>query len=196
MNGRQTQHADHKYIEALLQNNRTLIEEIYQQSAKTVLNYVLKNNGDQQDARDLLQDALMAIYEQAKRETFSLNCPFDAYLYYVCRNMWLNRLKKRKRKGVTEMSILPSEDNSDVLTLAEETTKENRKQILFRAMFEKLGESCRNILSRNWKGKNLKEIATELSISYGYARKKKAECVLRLTKLVQEHPEYKGLIKA
>jgi len=123
-----------------------------------------------------------------------LTCPFDAYLYLICKNKWLNQLRKKKNIRVTndDVELYKDEDNS--LTLAEETIVASSRKQLFEQMFEQLGDSCKNILRLNWKGASLDEVAKQLGLSYGYTRKKKAECVARLTKLVQEHSLYKKLL--
>ncbi len=186
------QHEDYKYIAGLCKNDPVLIGEIYQKFSKKIITLVKKNSGTEKDAQDIFQEALIDIYEQGKKKDFKLTCPFDAYLYFICRNKWLNQLRKKKHAGVTirELEEYGENDGQDQ---AEETVIANNRKKLFTAMFDKLGESCKNILRRNWKGMALNDIAEELNISYGYARKKKVECIARLTKLIKSNPEYRSL---
>lgn len=187
------QHPDYKYVLALIQNEHEMIQEIYRLFFPKIKRLITRNSGSHEDAKDIFQEALLAVYDQAKRSDFRISCPFDAYLYSVCRNLWLSQLRKRKKQGVTVKDTEQSVETKDALILAEETTTNQSKRKLFIEMFDKLGESCQAILSRNWKGLSIKLISEELGISYGYARKKKSECVARLTQLVQKHPEYHRL---
>jgi len=188
------QHPDCKYIKALIDNDLVLIEEIYQKYSNKILVFVKKNSGSAKDAEDVFQEALIDIYEQGKKEDFQLTCPFDAYLYVICRNKWRDQLRKKKKIGVTIDDVEQCNDKDFSLILAEETIIENNRRQLFEQMFEKLGDSCKKVLRLNWKGIPLKEVAEQLDLSYGYTRKKKIECIARLTKLVQEHPLYKKLL--
>src|SRR5690349_8201913 len=95
------QHPDHKYIVALLNNDRVLINEIYERSAQKIIRMVLQNNGMESDAEDIFQDALMSIFKKAKTDQFTLTCPLDAFLFLICKNKWINELAKRKRRPVT-----------------------------------------------------------------------------------------------
>src|SRR6476620_11803831 len=94
-------HPDQKYIDALLTNDAALLEELYQKYAGKIKWMVLQNNGTEAEAADIFQDALLSIYHKAKTTTFILTCPFDAFLYLICRNKWLTELNKKNISRVT-----------------------------------------------------------------------------------------------
>src|SRR6476659_1570604 len=98
-------HPDQRYIDALLSNNTSLHEELYKKFSAKIKWMVLQNSGTGADAGDIFQDALMSIYSRAKGGNFILTCPFDAFIYAVCRNKWLKELNKRQRKRVTFKDI-------------------------------------------------------------------------------------------
>src|SRR5690606_40520873 len=60
--------------------------------------YVCKNSGDETAARDIIQETLITIYDQAKTKGLKLTCPFDAYFFLICKRKWLNTLKKSGSK--------------------------------------------------------------------------------------------------
>ena len=188
-----TAHPDHKFIEALRQNDSVLIEEIYSRYAVLIKQLVIKNSGTETDAADLFQDVLIELHRKATQQQFVLTCPFDAFLYLVCRNRWINQLHKRKGHTVTiegDEGFNLNEDvfeNYEVLLL-----KEKRKDLLEEKLAE-LGEGCRNLLSLAWSGKPLQEVAAVLNFSYAYVRKKKTECMSKLISLVKEAPGFSAL---
>ena len=92
-------HADQRYIQALLTNDHAVLKEIYKKFSGKVVSYVNRNNGDQEDARDVIQETLVTIYQQARDKKLVLTCPFDAYFFLLCKRRWLNKLKAKK--GVT-----------------------------------------------------------------------------------------------
>ena len=49
------------------------------------------------------------------------------------------------------------------------------------------------MLKLSWAGNGMDKVAELLNVSYGYARKKKSECMKRLTTLIKESSEYKQI---
>jgi RNA polymerase sigma factor (sigma-70 family) len=185
-------HADQKYIEALLNNDSIVLNEIYKKFAPKVVGYIKRQSGDESKAQDIIQDTLITIYEQAKTEDLKLTCPFDAYFFLLCKRKWLNQLKKR---SITEVTI--EEENTSInteqLRQVDETEMFEAKNELFTQMFDQLGKACQELLKSTFITKSLEEVAVKLGQSYGYVRKKKSLCIGQLTKLVQNAPKYKDL---
>ncbi len=185
-------HLDQKYIVALLKNDSLLLNEIYQKFVPKVVNYIKKNSGDEARAHDVVQDVLMTIYDQAKTKDLKLTCPFDSYFFLLCKRKWLNELKKTSNKGVTinEEIVSVSEDEQ---AQADATFVFSEKQQLFDAMFERLGDKCKELLKHSFTLKSMEEVAKKLEVSYAYARKKKSLCIGKLTQLVQTSEAYQLL---
>jgi len=184
-------HDDQKYIDGLLKNNSFVIQAIYDKFAPKVTNYVKLNSGNVDQAKDVIQDTLVTIYNQAKEKGLQLTCPFDAYFFLLCKRKWLNTLKKNN-KEVTINEVVLSEDD-DTRELALETALFTEKQELFNEMFQKLGTACKDLIKATFKIKSMEEVAASLGITYAYARKKKSLCIGKLTKLVQESPKFNQL---
>lgn len=187
-------HTDQKYIEALITNNQALLEELYGKYAGKIKWMVLQNNGNEDDAADIFQEGLLAIYHKAKHGDFQLTCPFEAFIYMICKKKWLNVLNKKKSQGKVTLTdddrSIPGEDS---FLLAEETLlHEQRHQLLIEKLGE-LGVSCRELLRLSWSGKSMEEVAICLDFTYGYARKKKSECMAKLVALVQKSIQYRTL---
>ncbi len=186
-------HPDHRYIIALRENNHRLVEEIYRRYAERIERFICLNSGTPDDARDVFQEALLIITRQARGEGFVLTCPFDAYLYLVCRGKWLNELKRRKRSAVTIRETEQFIDKADAGVLAEATLEQEERNRLFRHFFEKLPESCRILLRLSWSGISMQEVAAQLGYTYAYARKRKSECIAHLVAWIQASSSYKAL---
>lgn len=182
-------HEDQKYIDGLLQNNAFIIEAIYDKFAPKVINYIKQNNGDSDQAQDIIQEVIITIYNQANLKQLELTCPFDAYFFLLCKRKWLNELKKTSNKEVTikEEVLYKSDDAQD---LAFETDVFGEKQALFTEMFNKLGTACKDLLTATFKIKSMEEVAESLGVTYAYARKKKSLCIGKLTELVQTSPKF------
>ncbi|MDX1272205.1 RNA polymerase sigma factor [Bizionia paragorgiae] len=185
-------HEDQKYINGLLQNNSFIIQAIYDKFVPKVINYIKQNSGSAPQAKDIIQEVLITIYNQAQQKGLQLTCPFEAYFFLLCKRKWLNELKKNSNKEVTINEEVLSKDD-DAFTLASETTVFGEQQELFNTMFQKLGDACKELLKATFKIKSMEEVAKSLNITYAYARKKKSLCIGKLTKLVQESPKFKQI---
>lgn len=190
--GEKTKFGQH-YIDALRDNNPKLIKEVYKDFSGKIVSMILKNNGTEDDARDIIQEALITIYWQAKTKALILTCPFEAYLYLICKRKWINELNKRSRSGVTFKDLEGFEYIEAAQKLYEETEIEQKRDTLFRRHFRRLGKRCQEILQWSWSGLNMKEVATKLSMGHNAARQKKFKCIKLLMKWIHADPEFSDL---
>jgi RNA polymerase sigma factor (sigma-70 family) len=113
-------HPDTIYIQALAQHDRVRIKEIYSRFQPKVTRYILNNKGTNDDAADIFQKALIAIYEKTLRgSTDFLNVPFEAYLLQVARFQWLKKL----RDTPTSVDIFENSDADTVINDDEAVSK-------------------------------------------------------------------------
>jgi RNA polymerase sigma factor (sigma-70 family) len=179
-------HIDQRYIEGLLQNDSRIVRQIYEQFADKIKAYIINNSGTGQDAADIFQEALTAIYQQAKHKQLQLTCPFEPFLLLVCKRKWLNELKKRSGDPVTNH---PADvyDNigEDVFAMSEQIAQQEGQTRLFMHAFRQLGEKCRQIIQRSLQDEHQEKIAESLGVTYGYLRKKKSECMATLLKIIR-----------
>jgi len=179
-------HTDHKYIEALLRNDQKVVKEIYVKFAGRIKRYIINNSGSDDDASDILQEALIDIYQQAKYKSFMLTCPFEPFLLMVCKRKWLNELKKRSVLPVTNKEEDLLTIGEDVFAQAELLEQQDEEARLFVRMFEKLGDRCKEIIQQSLTGESQEKVAEMLGVTYGYLRKKKSECMAALIKLIKQ----------
>jgi RNA polymerase sigma factor (sigma-70 family) len=185
-------HSDQKYIEALQKNDSRVLSELYSKFTPKIVAYIKKNSGNADDAQDIIQETLVTIFHQANEKKITLTCPFDAYFFLLCKRKWLNELKKRGSKKVTiveEITSITEVQEQQV----EETQVFEQKHQLFELKFKELGQKCQEILKTALKIKSMEKVAEILGVSYGYARKKKSQCMGQLTKLVKSSKEFQQL---
>ncbi|MCD0488150.1 sigma-70 family RNA polymerase sigma factor [Pedobacter sp. MC2016-14] len=178
-------HPDQRYLTALLNNDTVVINEIYKLCSRQVQSYICFNNGTAADAADIFQESLIDIYHQAKNKDLQLSCPFNAFLFMVCKRKWMNELKKRSLIPVTNMEEDVFTVGDDAFALAEDLEKQKEQSELFYTAFEKLGQRCKEVIRWSMQGEAQEKIAEQMGVTYGYLRKKKSECMASLIKLVQ-----------
>ncbi|HEV9037056.1 MAG TPA: sigma-70 family RNA polymerase sigma factor [Puia sp.] len=178
-------HPDQRYIEGLLYNDGSTVDEIYRKYAGAIRKFIIKNGGSGDDAADIFQEALIDLYNQARHKDLQLTCPFEAFLVLVCKRKWYNLQKKRGLHRVTNSTDEVSQIGEDPFARAEQLALEESRARLFLEQFARLGERCREILKLSLTGEAQEKIAERLSVTYGYLRKKKSECMATLLSYIQ-----------
>ncbi|GGC44902.1 hypothetical protein GCM10011386_41460 [Parapedobacter defluvii] len=181
-------HPDQRFINYLRNNDSQGIAEIYRLYANKIVRMISHNNGNDADAADILQEALIDIYRLSADGKFVLTCPFEAFLVTVCKRKWLNVLKKKTRNPVTksldEGFTFERNDETEANVHADQLERENAvMQVL-----ETMGSTCRDIIKACMGKEHQEKVAEQLGLTYGYLRKKKSECMAQLGKLVNAHP--------
>ncbi len=143
-------HTDHRYIDALRSNDEPAIREIYKQHSGNILRWVVSRGGSADDARDIFQEALIAVFEKAQNADFVLTCPLGALLHVICSRKWVDRLRQKgKEAGVRNEEELRymAEVADDALSIAEEALAEQTRQEKLKKAFEQISDLCRRLLS-------------------------------------------------
>ena len=163
-------------------NDKDAIESVYKDNFSLIQHFVLYNNGNEDDARDIFQEAMIVLFEKSKSPDFVLTCQIKTYLYSVCRRLWLKKLQQNRRiESQVENfdQIVPVEDD------LEEHEKLNKQYLIMRTAMGKIGEPCKSLIEAFYvHHKNMHEIAE----FFGYtnadnAKNQKYKCLVRLKKL-------------
>ena len=169
-------------LKGLALNDSKAIETIYKDNFSMVQAFILHNNGSYDDARDIFQEAMIALYEKAQSESFVLTCQIKTYVYSICRRLWLKRLQQLGRYSNQVDSLEETIPVEEDLEIHEKRNAEFA--IMDRAMYS-LGEPCKSLLE----GYYLKKMGMqELAAEFGYtnadnAKNQKYKCLMRLKKL-------------
>lgn len=177
------------FIEGILHSDERVIAKIYAEYFPHVLNYVLKNSGNREDAEDLFQTALLQIAARIKvRKLQTINSPFGAYLFGACKNLWRRELKKKKKVVTIQEKVeLVSEahDMADALL-------EQEKWDLFEEKLQLLSDTCRKLMKYFFRKVPYREIIGVFSYSSEeVARQRVFKCKKRLMELIRKDSRYK-----
>lgn len=175
---------DKHLLEGILKADSTSVKKVYDLALPSVITFIKENSGSESDARDIFQEAIMALFRRLEKGNFELTCLLKSYLRIMCRNLWMTHL--RDKKTVSELSANESEiEIDDSIQLQIENSERNR---LFLKHFDQLEGGCRKILAMFFEKTPLKEIAEKLDTSLGYIKKRKFVCKERLVEAVQNDP--------
>ncbi len=181
---------DQNLLEGIRNADPQQIKMVYDQALPSVIAWVLENNGSVADARDIFQEALIALFRKLEQGDFTLTCTLKSYLRILCRNLWLTRLRDRKKMIATPLNAIEEVHLDQEM---EKRLEESEREQLFFAHFDLLGDKCREILQWFFDRVPLSQIAERLNTSEAYIKKKKFLCKEKLVKSIQNDPSFKEL---
>lgn len=174
--------ADSEIVIGILNDSKETLNRLYISYFPMVLQLVLKNNGDEDDAKDVFQESVIVLYNKVKAGNFELNSKLKTFLYSVCRRLWLKRLNEQSK------TIRNIQDFSEIIAVEDDLEKHEEKDRQFAIMESaliQLGEPCKTIIEDYYiQNRSMQEICEK----FGYtnadnAKTQKYKCLQRLKKL-------------
>lgn len=166
---------------------------IYRSNKEKVCSYILGNNGNREEAKDIFQEAVIAFYENVRDGKFKGESAIGTYLYSIAKFKWLNQIKKNQiRTGHHEKAPREEFSESPLATILED---EKKKRVL--DVLEHLGSACQKLLVESiYHNASMKEIVA----SGGYSseqivRNKKYKCLQKLKELINAKPALVQVLK-
>ncbi|MEL6863689.1 MAG: sigma-70 family RNA polymerase sigma factor [Bacteroidota bacterium] len=187
-----------KEIIRLLQSDRREEQNkamlyLYERMYPIVVKYVQKNSGTEKDVDDIFQDGLVAVFKKVRTKSLWEDSNIEAYLYSICRNLWLKKLQKRKREvELTDVhETVPLDQDQEAIVLSQE-----RRQLMDEIL-KSLGQDCYRLLAYvYYDRRRLREIAELMGFaSEQVAKNKKSKCMKKLRTLMKDNPHFKELLK-
>lgn len=174
-------------LEGISMSNNDVLNYIYKTFFPSICNFIENNNGSEEDARDLFQEAIIVIYRKMKKEPLVLTCNFKTYIYSICRLLWLKQLEKRKNSNeINSEGII--ENRLDEVSPTYDRTEKYR---LYQKHFQQLGPDCKKILQMALDKVSLKEIAEIMGFkSEKYAKKRRYQCKQMLIESIKNDNEF------
>jgi RNA polymerase sigma factor (sigma-70 family) len=168
---------------AIKANDEGALKSLYESNYHTVEKYVLKNNGCVDQAKDIYQEAFIAVWRNIQLGKFypeSENA-LAAYLCQIARNKWMDHLRSvhyKKNRPINDLEHkLPEEDRDEEDNGFIDDVKKH---------FEKLSENCKEVLTRfYYKKQSMKEIAKRFGWTDATARNNKYRCLQRLREIMK-----------
>ena len=137
--------ADQELLDGLLAGDPRKVKMFYDKFLPDIIRYVRSNNGSEADARDLFQEALIAVFRKLENNDLELTVALRTYIQVICRNLWLRNLRKNKRISLQDPADMV-EQASTAETLGLDLERMERDRTYFR-YFDQLGEKCKKVLS-------------------------------------------------
>ena len=159
---------------------------LYQQHRDPIFRLVQRNSGTPEDALDLFQEGIVVLWTNISQGRFELRdeAKIATYLYTLCRNKWMSKL--RKKKIILPLDTQPQVEIADD---AEELQAHHDRIRRIERQLEQLGESCQKLLTLFYYQKaSLREIAERMGLTEKTAKNTKYRCMLQLRTLATAKP--------
>ena len=154
----------------LVNGNSTYLEDqriltsVYDEVFPSVETYILKNNGNKHDAEDIFQEALLIFMKKIRTNRFELTSSLKTFLFSICKNLWLKKLRDAKPSTYKLPNYLSTEINIDDITPPPSNEEKLKSwfssmsfkcQLILKALFIK-EESAETLMYKmGWKNKQI-----------------------------------------
>ncbi len=172
--------SDEAIIVEIRKGNQEALVFLYEDNYTTVRNYILKNNGNPDDVEDVLQEAVIVVWQNVQKTDFTLSARFSTYIYSIVRNLWLKNINKNKR-----MDALDEVHTSTIASEIKNGEKIDMK--LVRSYVDKLNDTCRTLLQLFYfDGLDMTKIAEKMQFANAdTAKSKKYQCFKKLEEMIK-----------
>lgn len=176
--------SDNEIVRRIKANDRTILGELYVTNERQISGYIKNHGGDKADIQDLLQEAIIVLWQNINAGRFELSAKVGTYLFAIAKNKWMAEIRRRKRLDHNIGHLENKSDNSDIL---EEIIDDEQKSLIANAL-KKLEPPCKELLLLYYfEERNMKEIAKILNFANSnVAKAKKYQCKKALEKLVMQ----------
>ncbi|MCL3780472.1 sigma-70 family RNA polymerase sigma factor [Prolixibacteraceae bacterium JC049] len=183
-------------LNGILKNDNLVLQYVYKKYFYKINFYIRKNSGNDDDAHDIFQEAIIIVYRRLKENRLEITgASFETYLFAVCKMLWLKQLDIRKNEKVDyyeDQGFIEDVDAEDL----QEVVEKHERYRLYQKHFKNLGKDCQKILQLYFDKVPLKQVAQIMGYkSEMYAKKRKYKCKEYLVKSIKQDLDYKSRIE-
>jgi RNA polymerase sigma factor (sigma-70 family) len=174
---------DARILDGIRTGDETALVKLYRTNRKSITAFLLRNNGTADDAEDMLQEALVILWERVRAGRHEYGARLSTFLFATVRNLWLRRLARKRRESP---ATHPPEDHPDeTLSPLDQIIDDERTEAV-RSALDALGEPCRTLLLLfYWEELSMEDIARRLGFANAdTAKSKKYQCKKSLKDLL------------
>jgi RNA polymerase sigma factor (sigma-70 family) len=167
---------DSEILERIKKGDESALDYLYKKNFKMMTKMVMNNNGNEDEAKDIYQEALIVFWQKAISGNLVLSSKISTFIYSICQNLWRKELERKSKLSHEEKD-------------AEEVFDVDRKERIeiINNCINQLGETCRKILTYYYfDNLSMHDIAEKLGFANAdTAKTKKYKCKKELDELIK-----------
>ncbi len=187
--------SDDEILEGLKKRDNRTLQYIYSNHYDIVRQLIINNNGSDDDAEDVFQEALIIIFKRLKDEgQLELTSAFGTYIYSIARLIWLKKLRELRKMDVTELN----REMEEYIEFEEPPPVQDKdlRMAIYQRNLLLIPDDCQQILKLTAQNVKSKDIADKLGFrSESYVRKRRHFCKEFLINKIKEDEEYRGMME-
>ncbi len=164
-------------IKGIKGNDEKVLKWLYQTQYPKLERYVLRNNGNEDQAKDIFQEAFLSLWRRIKEKGFEPKngTGISGYLFQIGKNKWLDHLRSFHYQNTSTLSSTFDREEIPQENPLEEYSKQVADE------FQLLGKNCRELLTRFYfQNEKLEQIASFFQWTEATARNNKYRCLQKL----------------
>jgi len=175
---------DARILNMIREGDERALVLLYEANRKMISSFIARNNGTHDDYEDMIQEALVVLWERVRAGKFEYSSKLSTFLFGTVKNIWLRRLAKAKREIPTD---LQTENHANPDASALDALIENEETLAVREALEKIEERCKKLLLLYyWEERSMEEIARTMGFANAETVKsKKYQCKKSLEKFIK-----------
>jgi RNA polymerase sigma factor (sigma-70 family) len=155
--------SDRQTYLGLKSKDNQAFEILYKFYYPSVKNFIMKNNGSVDDAKDIFQETIIVLLEKVPKDDFNLTSSLKTYIFAISSNLWLKRLRDSNKIVKTDLGIYEK-----YLSDYEEAEVNNNINNRLAKIYRKITGKCRTLLHAIfYDEKNIETVTKE----FGYTNK-------------------------
>ncbi len=172
-----------------------VVGSLYRDVLPNIRKYIYSNNGTNDDAFDIFQDALIVFYKLVMSGQFNdEKYKIHGFIYTICKNLWINQTKKNVSEQKWQKFKLKDEAFEEPIL---NVIISDEKSKALQDLFQSLGDKCVEILNLSiYQKLSMRKIAAKLGlVSEDAVKVKSHRCRKMLSEKVKSNPELLELLK-
>ncbi len=167
---------DTEVIAKISNGDEKALDYLYKKHYRMMVKLVISNNGTEEEAKDIYQEALIVFWQKVIGGNLVLTSKISTFLYSICLNLWRKELDRKSKL---------SHDEKDEIEYIDSDKAERVK--IVNECINALGDNCRKILTYYYfDGMAMSDIAEKLGYATtDTAKTKKYKCKKRLDLLIK-----------
>lgn len=170
-----------------------VMDELYRREFPKIKYYILKNSGSLEDAQDVFQESVIALFRYVKLGKFDETKSIGGFLYVVGSNAWKKANRSPMKTEELHIDVMPDGEKNNI----EETLFSEETSNMIQHLFNQIGENCKKLMLISiYDNKTHKEIADEMGYTSTDAVKTRYyKCKQKIIKILEAKPDYAKVLK-
>lgn len=127
---------DSEVLEKISRGDEEALDYLYRKYYRMMTSIIIKNNGTEQEAKDVFQDALIVFWQNVTSGKLVLTSKISTYIYSVCLNLWRKELDRKSRLSHEEIEEAEYIDD-----------EQKERAMIIHQCIARMDETCRKLLT-------------------------------------------------